>query len=61
MQFSVKPRDTGDVTVTFNQESFERIAALFGYLSDECIESIGYAERDVQAGRMRESRKGARF
>ena len=61
MRFSVAPRDARDMTVTFDQASFERIAALFGYVSDECVESIERAERDIRAGRIRQARKGARF
>jgi hypothetical protein len=61
MRFSVAHRDSKDVTVTFDQASFERIAALFGYVSDECLESIKRAERDIRTGRIRQARKGARF
>lgn len=61
MRFSVAPRGAKNVTITFDQASFERVAALFGYISDECIESLERAERDIRAGRIREARKGARF
>jgi len=61
MRFSVAPRGAKDITVTFDQTSFERVAALFGYVSDECIESLERAERDIRGGRIREARKGARF
>ena len=41
------------ITVSFNADKFERIAAHFGMFRKEFIESVERAEKDIKVGKIR--------
>lgn len=58
MPFTVNKKDGKKVSVEFDALSFERVAAAFGFMSDECKKSVKRAENDIRAGRVRAVAKG---
>lgn len=49
----IKQKGPKKVTIEFDADKFEKLAADFGFLNPEIIKRLDKAERDVKAGRIR--------
>lgn len=44
------------ITVSFDADKFEKVAANFGMFGEEFLESLDRAEKDIKAGRVKKIR-----
>ena len=53
LEFTITQKSPKKVTIEFDADKFERLAASFGFLNPELIKRLDKAERDVKAGKIR--------
>ncbi len=53
LEITIKQKGPRKVTIEFDADKFEKLAAVFGFLNPELIKRLDKAERDVKAGKIR--------
>ncbi len=53
LEFTIKQKSPKKVTVEFDADKFEKLAATFGFFNPEFLKDLEEAEKDIKAGRIR--------
>ncbi len=55
VNMTIKKRNAGrTISVSFDADKFERVAANFGFFNPDFLRSLQVAERDIKLGRVKE-------
>ena len=53
LEFTITQKNPKRVTIEFDADKFEKLAAAFGLFNPEFLKSLERAEKDVKEGRIR--------
>ena len=56
LEFTITQKSPKKVTIEFDADKFEKLAATFGFFNPEFLKSLDRAEQDIKAGRVKRLR-----